>query len=184
MQNTGGRDFASLLKLPTMLMLRKLLLIGLILLPCTLLASAQDDEDNGPEAKVKQAYEATCLAASRMFVDGILSVRAMDFEAFDAKGHRVDGPFERTRYRNLFERALSVKKKAIVSNFKLLNPKSAQCEVHEIDVFEIEEPRVKEPSTWTLDSRSKDSWALVDGKWKLKQSHILDQTFKRQGGKK
>jgi hypothetical protein len=151
-----------------------LILWWLLVSPC-LAAPASVEE------QIKDAYQATCEAARLMYVDGLFSNRAPDHVVYDPKGTRV--PFslsEEARYQNLFDRSLSVTKRATVFAFKQLSPTTAQCEVHEVDIFEVIEPRRQEPVHLVIDSSTRDDWVLLDGKWKIKTSHVLKQTISKE----
>lgn len=124
---------------------------------------------------IQAAYEKTCEAAALKFVDGIRSIRAPKFEAFNPDGKMVDLVWERNRYDRLLSTALSVKKTVKMLSFQQVDDSRALCRVQEIYTMSRMNPITGKPIPVLFESISDDEWVLTRRGWKLQRSRVKQQ---------
>lgn len=129
-----------------------------------------------PEARaaIEAAYQKTCEAANLRFIDGIVSLRHDDFEAFAPDGKSLDLFGERDRYTRLFDSALSISKTYRILSFQMTAPGQAKCEVHEIyEIVKLDAAGRERP--FFFESLSKDHWLETPRGWRIKATYVTRQ---------
>lgn len=124
---------------------------------------------------IEAAYDKTCEAAALKFVDGIRSVRAPRFEAYNPDGKLVDLVWERNRYDRLLQTALSVKKTVKILSFQQADDTHATCRVQEIYSMSRMDPITARPIPVLFESISDDEWVLTRRGWRLQRSRVRQQ---------
>jgi hypothetical protein len=129
-----------------------------------------------PRRGVEQAYEKSSTATSFRFLDGMYSVRALKFTAFGPHGKPVDLRHEREAMARILANSLSATEKVDITSFKQINASHVECLVHDMTQFLMTEPGTEKRRIVTLDTTSRDRWALVEGRWRQQQTNVVHQT--------
>ena len=83
----------------------------LLLIPALVGLSQPLTAEENAHKSVRAAYERAIQAAELKYIDGILSVRAKNFQAFGVNGRAVDFKRERVSLERLLGPALSIREK-------------------------------------------------------------------------
>ncbi len=127
----------------------------------------------GSEKAIQEAYGKASEAVGLKFVAGLLSIRDLGFEAYNAQGQRIDTSLEPTRYELMFKSALSVQLKTQVLKFERLGPDRYRCAVQHDLIMTKVDPKGGKPIKVVLQTRSQDDWVRRPRGWR--QSVIRTQ---------
>lgn len=118
------------------------------------------------QPQVLAAYEKARVAARLHFVEGLLAIRAADFQAITRQGQRIDLAAERLRYASLFSDALRVRLVHQLGPFRA-EGRGLRCTAeHRLLVEKFDAASRK---LYTLETRmkSEDYWVETHTGWRM-----------------
>lgn len=128
------------------------------------------------EKAIKDAYWKAAEGFRLKFVPGILSIRDLDFEAYNAQGQKIDVSLEPTRYELMLKSALSVQLSTQVLKCEKLAPDRFRCTVqHDLTITKAD-PKGDRPVKVLLRTRSVDDWVRRPRGWRQRvvRTHYQD----------
>lgn len=131
----------------------------------------------GPKEEIEASYSKMNQAARYKFIEGMLGARLADFEAFDPKGKRINLRFEKRQLAGLLSRALKIQAETRVLKVQERG-EDMEAEVQEtlqVSLAQTPESPVQE---LVVLSHSKDLWVRTPERWRLKSSHVVEQSIK------
>jgi hypothetical protein len=128
------------------------------------------------EKAIEEAYRKASEAVRLKFVPGMLSIRDLGFEAYNAQGQKIDVSLEPTRYELMFKSALSVQLSTRVLKCEKLAPDRFRCTVQHDLTMTKADPKGGQPVRVLLQTRSVDDWVQRPRGWRQRviRTHYQD----------
>jgi hypothetical protein len=135
--------------------------------------------DDTVRAAIQFAYDKEAEAASLKYVNGMLSVRTRDFQAF-SYGNQMDLRDERAQLMGLMSSAMSASESTRILGLHRVDANHASCRIHqEITVVSLE--RVTgTPMAVTVETESQDEWLNTPRGWRETECHMSRQIITRR----
>lgn len=146
---------------------------GLVLLSLLVMAGPAGADD--ARSAIEAAYSKSYKAASLRHLEGILSVRARDFVAYDLEGKPIEPRKELAMLYTMVSSALKLEESGEILEFKQLSPKKVECKVLDRLLFTGRESKTGKARTLLFTTRSSDVWVLGEQGWKQSSSRVLEQ---------
>ena len=149
----------------------------LLFIPALVRLSQPSTAEENAHKSVRAAYERAIQAAELKYIDGILSVRAKNFQAFGVNGRAVDSKRERVSLERLLGPALSIREKSDIVSFKEKDPTHVVCQVHDVIRVVMPAPQPRPPAELVIDTQCTDEWQKIGNTWKQISNRIQRQTY-------
>jgi hypothetical protein len=135
-----------------------------------------------PQTAIQLQYDKMCQAARHRFLDGILSVRAPSYVAYNALGHAMGRQQELENLGGALKKAASVDEAVKILDCRMVGATEAQLTVHDLMQFLWPGDLAAGRAPIMVETLSRDTWVYGTGGWRLQTSRILSQRSRRDPG--
>lgn len=152
---------------PHQMLQRHVISLALLGMACTIsLPIPVDAAPELPQVAIDGLYQKSCVAAGLKYIDGVYSIRSADFRFVGRSRFLSDGAL-RSSLETHFSRALRVRERKKITEFKILSPSHIRCVIKDTLEIVMAATLPKPPAVHVYECNCVDEWKMTEGKWEL-----------------